>query len=115
MIATNLLRGEKDIRRFPAGAALFNEGAPADGMYSVLEGEVDILMQGQVRETVQPGGIFGELSLLDEQPRSATAVARTDTTVAVVNARRFEALVQHAPYFAVHVMRIMAERLRRKN
>jgi CRP/FNR family transcriptional regulator, cyclic AMP receptor protein len=115
MIAIHVLRGEKEIRRFPAGTVLFQEGAHADGMYAVLEGEVDILMHGQVRETVLPGGIFGELSLLDDRPRSATAVARTDTTIAVVNARRFEILVQQVPFFALHVMRIMADRLRRKN
>ena len=110
----SLLRGERDIRRFAAGQPVFLEGAAADGMYAMLEGEVEIVMNGQVRETVPPGGIFGELALLDDQPRSATAVARTDCTIAVVNARRFETLVQQTPYFALQVMRVMAERLRRK-
>lgn len=114
MTAMSLLRGERDIRRFAAGQPVFLEGAAADGMYAMLEGEVEIVMNGQVRETVQPGGIFGELALLDEQPRSATAVARTDCAIAVLNARRFETLVQQTPYFALQVMRVMAERLRRK-
>jgi CRP-like cAMP-binding protein len=114
MTALNILRGEKEIRRFAAGQPVFVEGAVADGMYAMIEGEVEILINGQVRETVQPGGIFGELALLDEGPRSATAVARTDCAIAVVNARRFEALVQQTPYFALEVMRVMAERLRRK-
>jgi CRP-like cAMP-binding protein len=110
----NLLRGEKDVRRFTAGQPVFVEGAAPDGMYSVLEGEVEILMNGKVRETVQAGGIFGELALLDDHPRSATAVARTDCAIAVVNAKRFQMLVQQTPYFALEVMRVMAERLRRK-
>jgi CRP-like cAMP-binding protein len=109
----NLLRGEKDIRRFSAGQPVFVEGAAADGMYSVLEGEVEIVMDGKVRETVQCGGFFGELALLDDHPRSATAIARTDCAIAVVNAKRFETLVQQTPFFALQVMRVMAERLRR--
>ena len=114
MTAMSLLRGEKDIRHYTAGQPVFAEGAAADGMYAVIEGEVEILMDGRVRETVPPGGIFGELALLDDQPRSATAVARTDCTIAVVNARRFETLVQQTPFFALQVMQVMAERLRRK-
>ena len=77
MTAMRLLRGEKDIRHFAAGQPVFVEGAAADGMYSVLNGEVEIFKNGKVRETVRSGGFFGELALLDDQSRSATAVART--------------------------------------
>jgi CRP/FNR family transcriptional regulator, cyclic AMP receptor protein len=115
MTAINILRGEKDIRHFSAGQTVFAEGTPADGMYAVLDGEVDIVMEGKVRETVRQGGFFGELALLDDHPRSATAVARTNSIVAVVNAKRFETLVQQTPFFALQVMQVMAERLRRKD
>jgi CRP-like cAMP-binding protein len=114
MTPVNVLRGEKDVRRFAAGEIVFPEGAAPDGMYALLEGEVDILMEGKLRETVEAGGIFGELALLDEQPRSATAVARTNCAIAVIDPRRFQSLVQQTPFFALQVMRIMAERLRRK-
>jgi len=115
MMSINILKGEKDIRRFPAGTTIFSTGAPPDGMYAVIDGSIDILVDGHVRETVAPGGLFGELALLDDQPRSATAVARVDSTVAVVDARRFETLVQRLPFFALDVMRVMAERLRRRS
>jgi len=114
MTAVSVQRGEKDIRHFAAGQPLFVEGAAADGMYSVLNGEVEIFKNGKVRETVRSGGFFGELALLDDQPRSATAVARTDCAIAVVNARRFQTLVQQTPFFALQVMHVMAERLRRQ-
>jgi CRP-like cAMP-binding protein len=114
MTAMNLLRGEKDVRHFSAGQPIFVEGDTADGMYAVLEGEVEIVMDGKLRETVQAGGFFGELALLDDHPRSATAMARTDCKIAVVHARRFESLVQQTPFFALQIMRVMAERLRRK-
>lgn len=113
MTAINVLRGEQDIRHFSTGQTVFAEGAPADGMYAVIEGEVDIVIEGKVRETVRSGGVFGELALLDNHPRSATAVARVDSVIAVVGANRFEILVQKAPFFALQVMQVMAARLRR--
>jgi CRP-like cAMP-binding protein len=114
MTAMNLLRGEKDVRHFSAGQPVFVEGAAPDGMYAVLEGEVEIFLGGELRETVQAGGFFGEMALLDDHPRSATAMARTDCKIAVVNTKRFETLVQHSPFFALQIMRLMAERLRRR-
>jgi len=115
MTTINILKNEKDVREFPAGQPVFSAGEPPDGMYAVLDGEVDILLDGQVRETVGVGGVFGELALLDDQPRSATAVARTGCRIAVVNAKRFEALAQQSPFFALQVMQVMAERLRRQD
>ncbi len=115
MTTINVLGSEKDVRQYFAGQPVFTAGDPSDGMYAVLEGEVDIVQGGQVWETVRAGGIFGELALLDDHSRSATAVARTGCRIAVVDARRFEVLVQQAPFFALQVMQIMAERLRRKD
>ena len=82
-------------------------------MYAVVEGEVQIVLRGQVLETVGEGGIFGELALLDYRPRSASAIAGTDCKVAVIDLKRFGVLTQQTPFFAVEVMRVMAERLRR--
>ena len=82
-------------------------------MYAVVEGEVQIVVRGQVVEAVGEGGIFGEVALLDDRPRSASAIASTDCKVAVIDLKRFGVLVQQTPFFAVEVMRVMAERLRR--
>ena len=101
-------------RSFAAGQTIFREGEPGDYLYIVAEGEVDILMNGDhVLETVGPGGILGELALVDDKPRSATAVARTDCVLAPVSRAHFLALVRLTPSFAIQVMRVMAERLRR--
>lgn len=115
MTAINILRGEKDIRCFTAGETVFTEGSPGDGMYAVLDGAVDIILGNTVRETVRQGGVFGELALLDDHPRSARAVAQTDARVAFVNPKRFETLIQQSPFFALEVMQVMAERLRRND
>jgi CRP-like cAMP-binding protein len=57
--------------------------------------------------------MFGEMALIDREPRSATAVAETDCELVVIDKRRFWFLVQETPYFAEIVMRVMADRLRR--
>jgi len=109
----NFLKREREIRSFQAGQPIFSEGQAGDVMYAVVEGEVHIVLRGQVLESVGEGGIFGELALLDNRPRSASAIARTDCRVAVIDLKRFGVLIQQTPFFAVEVMRVMAERLRR--
>ena len=114
MTAINILRREKELRSFQAGQPIFSEGQAGDVMYAVVEGEVQIVLRGQVLETIGVGGIFGELALLDDRPRSASAIASTDCQLAVIDLKRFGLLVQQVPFFAVEVMRVMAERLRRR-
>jgi CRP-like cAMP-binding protein len=60
-----------------------------------------------------PDGIFGELSLIDQEERIASAIARTDCTLQVIDKRHFLFLVQENPLFAIQVMKVMADRLRR--
>ena len=100
---------------FTSGQTIFQEGEPGDRLYIVAEGQVDIIADGQLLETVQPGGILGELALIDDKPRSATAIARTDCVLAPVSRQHFLTLVERTPLFALQVMRVMAERLRRAN
>jgi CRP/FNR family transcriptional regulator, cyclic AMP receptor protein len=82
-------------------------------MYVVKEGEVDIVIDDFHFETVFPEGIFGELSLIDQQTRIASAIARTDCTLQAIDKRHFLFLVQETPIFAIQVMKVMADRLRR--
>ena len=98
---------------FTPGQTILQEGEPGDRLYIVAEGQVDIIADGQLLETVPPGGILGELALIDDKPRSASAVARTDCVLAPITRQHFLTLIQHTPLFALQVMRTMAERLRR--
>jgi len=109
---TDLFRNSKDFVSFPATQTIFQEDEPGDVMYVVLEGAVDILIDEKVITTIGPGGLFGELALIDTRPRSATAVVRTDCKLVPISAKRFAFLVQQTPNFALHVMRVMANRLR---
>jgi len=109
-----LFKNEPDIRMFSAGQQIFGEGqADDDLMYEVLEGEVDIVRQQRVLETIPPGGVFGEMALLNDQPRSAAAVAKTDCRVAAISEKRFNLVVSQNPHFALDMMRLLADRVRR--
>ncbi len=110
----NLFRHEKDTLSFVAGQTIFSKGDPGDVMYAVQEGEVAIYVGDIVIDVHGPGGIFGEMAIIDAGPRSATAVARSDVTLVPITQQRFEFLVQQTPHFAVNVMRVMAERMRRR-
>ena len=101
-----------DFEGFSAGQHIFTAGQPGDTMYVVKEGEVEVVVNGKVVDTLGPGGILGEMALIDKQPRSATAVAKTDCKLVSVNEQRFQRLVQQTPHFAIQVMRVMAQRLR---
>jgi CRP/FNR family transcriptional regulator, cyclic AMP receptor protein len=92
---------------------LFSIGDPGDVMYAVIEGVIEVSFEGVVIERIEAGGILGELSLIDASPRSATAAAAEPTKVAKVDKHRFTFLVQEHPTFALQVMTVMAERLRR--
>ncbi len=113
MTTIDIFRNEKEIRTVSAGQSIFTEGQPGDFMYAALEGEVEIVKQGKVLETIRPGGIFGEMALIDGQPRSAAAVAKIDSKIAMVSGQRFTLLVQQAPYFALQMMQLLTDRLRR--
>ena len=81
-------------------------------MFAVLEGRVDLVIAGRVFETVEPGGIFGELALIEPGPRTATALAKCECRIVRVDRGHFSYLVRQEPEFALQVMAILATRLR---
>jgi len=104
---------ERDIRVFKPGDVIFADGDVGEHMFAVLEGDVEIRRGDRVLEVVEVGGVFGELALIDQTPRSATAIAMRDCRLAAVTRERFIALVQRTPYFALDIMKVLADRLRR--
>ena len=114
MISLSLFRNSES-QEFAPGETIFSSGEEGKFMYVVAEGEVDIRVGGTLAETVTPGGIFGEMALIDHHVRSADAVARTQCKLVAVDQRRFQFLVSETPFFALQVMSIMAERLRHAN
>ena len=82
-------------------------------MYVIRSGEVEIERDGKVVEQLGPGGIFGEMALIDRAPRAATATTKTACAVAPITEKAFLFLVHETPFFAISVMRGLADRLRR--
>ncbi|MCK9519130.1 MAG: Crp/Fnr family transcriptional regulator [Dehalococcoidia bacterium] len=106
------------MRTFPAGTTIFGEGERGDSLHVVVEGRVRICVtSGSGDEAtvamVGPGDCFGELSLLDGRPRSASAVASTATKTFVVTRDGFVEWVQERPGAALAIMETLSLRLRR--
>ncbi|MBZ0092771.1 MAG: cyclic nucleotide-binding domain-containing protein [Burkholderiales bacterium] len=109
----NLFQHETNLLVVPAGQTLFAEGEQGEFMYVLMSGTAEILVNGRLVEEAAPGALLGEMTLVDASPRSATVVARTECKFVTVDAHRFNFLIQETPNFATHVMRVIAERLRR--
>ncbi len=105
---------EKTLMRFPAGQTIFHKGDLADMLYIVKEGEVDIFLGETYVETLTKNGDFGEMALLDASPRSATAVAKTDCGLLAIDEKHFLSHIRKTPVFAIQIMRVIADRLRRQ-
>jgi len=110
--AIDLAKYKDELIPFKAGDVIFRENEPGDVMYLVAQGEVEILIHDSVVENVAPGGVVGEMALLDMGPRSATAKAKTDCLLLTINRERFLRQIKKSPNFSLQVMRIMAERMR---
>jgi CRP/FNR family transcriptional regulator, cyclic AMP receptor protein len=102
-------------RFFAKGETVFREGEQGDEFFVVVRGKVEIRSGNRRLETVGPNGIFGEMALIDDSPRSATVVALTDVTLALIQEQQFLFMAEHTPFFALKVMRVLANRLRRQN
>ena len=109
------LFGDRKIVHLMAGDVLFESGDPSTTMYVVKEGQVRIHELGITLEIVGPGGLFGEMALVDRLPRSADATAETDCALIEVDEKAFLAALQADPLFALDVLRIVTRRLRETN
>jgi len=113
MSLADLFRNEPDIVVFSEGEMVFAAGDPADAMYVIIDGEVDIRLGSRTLDTARSGEIVGEMALVDQSTRSASVIARTGTRLARIDRRRFLYLIQNTPTFAIDVMTVMASRIRR--
>jgi CRP/FNR family cyclic AMP-dependent transcriptional regulator len=115
MVEINFFRTATNRQQLEPGEVLFSEGDEGHLMFAVIEGELELNYSGRLIDEVGPGGIVGEMALIDNELRSATAIAKTAASVVPVDTRQFMFLVQEHPTFAISVMKVMAERLRRTN
>jgi CRP/FNR family transcriptional regulator, cyclic AMP receptor protein len=112
MKVLGVFKAAKETRDFPAGAVIFEAGSSGDEMFGVVSGKVELRMPDGRVFPLGPDESFGEMAVVDQSPRSGTAVAVEDTTLAVIDRKRFLFLVGETPTFALQVMGSLAERLR---
>jgi CRP/FNR family cyclic AMP-dependent transcriptional regulator len=110
---------DRHARDYPAGAVLFREGEAGDAMYVIQSGSVEIRRtvgdQERVLAVLPPGEFLGEMALLNDRPRSATAVVREPSRLLVIDGRTFEIMLRSRVEIAVRMIRSLAARLERAN
>ncbi|HMJ06956.1 MAG TPA: ATP-binding protein [Chthoniobacterales bacterium] len=112
---------EMSVVRLRPGEVIFQEGDPGDSLYLVGAGSVKISKRGRGGEQetlafIQPGNFFGEMALLDGEPRSAMATAAESTVLGTVNDRTFQHILELAPSrLHMNFLRSVSERLRSVN
>jgi CRP/FNR family transcriptional regulator, cyclic AMP receptor protein len=116
-VSDNLL--DRFARDYEAGTVLFREGDTGDVMYVVQSGEVEIRrIVGDVERVLAvlpPGEFFGEMALVNDRPRSATAVVKRAARLLVIEPRTFEAMIRGRTEIAIRLIKTLAGRLERAN
>jgi CRP/FNR family cyclic AMP-dependent transcriptional regulator len=107
-----LFKGWKDVTEHPAHTVIFSAGDPADVMYYILSGEVELTIHGESIGTDSSGDIIGEMAMVPLATRSATATSLSDVKLARLNHQQLRELAIENTGFSLHVMCILANRLR---
>jgi CRP-like cAMP-binding protein len=106
----------KYAKEFPSGHVLFREGEHGKEMYVILSGKITISKKvrdkEQVLVTLPPGEFFGEMSILNNQPRSATATVAENCKLLVIDPKTFEEMIKNNGEIAIRMIKKLAERLR---
>ena len=102
-----------DVARFMAGATLVKQGEIGDSFYVVLTGQAKVIANKRTLNRLLPGDHFGEISLLDGGPRSASVVAETEMTLVIITQKDFLAMLAKDPEITVVLLEGMARTVRR--
>jgi CRP/FNR family transcriptional regulator, cyclic AMP receptor protein len=106
------IRSSLDEVDVPAGKVLVEEGTIGREFFLIVDGTAKVMRNGRKAATLGPGSHFGELSLLDRRPRSATVLSETDLTVLVLSQRQFNGVLESVPTIARKLLTAMSTRLR---
>ncbi len=105
------------MRRLGKGEYLFQKGDPGDALYGVISGRMIMCVTGKqgreiILNIIEPGEVFGEIALLDGEPRTADARAAAATTLFTIHRRDFLRFLESQPAVGVHFLRLICQRLR---
>ena len=104
MDLTAVFKDYPHIQSVSAGELIFEQGSKGTEMYVVLDGEVELTVNGSSVAVLSSGDFLGEMALMDSDTRSAAAQAKTDCRLASLTKHRFLIMVQKTPFFALHVI-----------
>ncbi len=107
-------RHRATIRQLASGDVVFRVGDVGDYLVVLLSGSIEIRKGSKVISVVEPGSMFGEMGLIDHQPRVADAYAVTHCRIAEIREGQFMSLLEATPHFSLAVMRLLTDRLRRQ-
>jgi CRP-like cAMP-binding protein len=113
VVTIGIFQKQPNPKVFSPGDVIFEEGQSGDIMYGIIEGEIDISVNGKVVETIEIGEVFGIGILVGVKNRTYTAIAKTDCKLGFLDEKGFLFAVQETPMFALMVMRSYSERLSR--
>ena len=101
-----------ETRRYRAGEPIFEKGDVGFELLVIKQGEVELRLGERVLRTLATGDIFGEMALVDNSIRSASAIALSAVEIVPISEKQFVSLIRETPSFALDVMRVLARRLR---
>ena len=107
-----MFRDWEKMEEHDARTVIFSERDPADVMYVIISGEVELTLHGESLGAEREGGIIGEMAIIDSATRSATATALSKVKLARLDRDQFKALIADNTEFSLHVMAVLANRLR---
>ena len=108
-----LFRHASHTRVYPSDTTIFRAGEEGHVMYAIKRGQVAILVEGQAVDTLGAEEVFGEMALLEHKTRTATVVTLEETELVEIDEPQFYILVRQNPHFALQLMQLLSERLRR--
>lgn len=96
----------------PAGTVLTRAGTPGEEFFILVDGSATVEISPRKRRHLGPGDFFGEMSLLDGGPRSATVAAETDVRLLVILRRNFQSLLREVPELTQKILYVLSRRVR---
>ena len=108
----DMFRDWENTEEYDARTVIFSERDPADVMYVILSGEIELTLHGEPLGAEGEGGIIGEMAIINSATRSATATTLSKVKLARLGRDEFKALIADNTEFSLHVMAVLANRLR---
>lgn len=107
-----VIHGATQEERFGPGSDMVKEGDPGGRFYVILSGEAKVVVGGKTRKTLKPGDYFGEMSLIDREPRAATVTATAEVRALSIASWNFLVLLEENWKLTTKVLSLLSKRVR---